>query len=48
MNKPSEAIRHFEEMMRSPRSYIDTSRLGDIEHHSSTKKENHPRVERKK
>lgn len=36
-NKPSEAIRYFEELMRSPRSSSDISGLGHIKHSSSTK-----------
>ena len=30
MNKSSEAMRYFEELLRSPRSINDTSRLGYI------------------
>ena len=37
MNKPSKAIRYFEELMRSPRSSSDTSSLGNIKYSSSTK-----------
>lgn len=36
MNKPSEAIRYFEELMRSPRSSNDTYGLGHPKHHSLT------------
>ena len=35
MIKPSESIRYFEELMRSPRSSSDTSSLGHIKHSSS-------------
>lgn len=37
MNKPSEVVRYFEELMRSPRSIKDTSRLGYNKYFSSTK-----------
>ena len=35
MNKPREAIRYFQELMRSLRSSSDTSNLGHIKHSSS-------------
>ena len=48
MNKPSEDIKYFEELMRSPRSSSNTSGLGHIKYELHLlKKENHPRVERK-
>lgn len=37
MKKQSEVVKYFEELMRSPRSKRDTSRLGYINHFSSTK-----------
>ena len=37
MNKPSEAKKYFEELMRSRRSLSDTSRIGYIKHFLSTK-----------
>ena len=39
MNKPSEAIRYFEELMRSPRSSSDTFTLGHEKYSSSIKEE---------
>lgn len=37
MNKPNQAIRYFEELMRSPRSSSNISGLGHTKQHSSTK-----------
>lgn len=37
MGKPSDAVKYFEELIRSPRSTRDTSRLGYNKKFSSTK-----------
>ena len=37
MKKSNEEVRYFEELMRSPRSSSDTSILGHIKNHSSTR-----------